>query len=209
MATTAPNEALIGNVVRLEHLTLQHVPGLVGASNGYPPLYAWSFVPRHEEDMRAYVQTALEWRDAGTAVPYVTTRARDGTVVGTTRFFDIERWDWPSDHPRRKTFADVCEIGYTWLAPSAMRTACNTEAKLLMLTHAFETWQVLRVCFHADERNVRSRAALERIGARFEGILRAHRLASDFTPRNSARYAILAGEWPQIKERLQNRLLSG
>jgi len=102
---------------------------------------------------------------------------------------------------------DGCEIGYTWLSREAIRTAANTEAKLLMLTHAFESWRVLRVCFHSDARNQRSRAALERIGARFEGILRAHRLAADNIARDSARYSIVESEWPLVKEHL-DRLLS-
>jgi hypothetical protein len=88
------------------------------------------------------------------------------------------------------------------LARSAIRTAANTEAKLLMLKYAFETWQVLRVCFHTDARNQRSRAALERIGGKFEGILRAHRMAADYIARDSVRYSILAAEWPDVKLRL-------
>ena len=97
---------------------------------------------------------------------------------------------------------DACEIGYTWLTRSAIRTAANTETKLLMLTFAFETWQVLRVCFHTDARNQRSRAALQRIGGQFEGILRAHRMAADFIPRDSVRYSIVASEWPSVKQGL-------
>ena len=97
---------------------------------------------------------------------------------------------------------DACEIGYTWFTPSAIRTAANTEAKFLMLTHAFEAWEVFRVCFHTDARNARSRAALERIGAKFEGILRSHRMAADFIPRDSVRYSIIQAEWPEVKERL-------
>ena len=83
-----------------------------------------------------------------------------------------------------------------------MRTAANTESKLLMLTHAFEVWKVLRVCFHTDSRNQRSRAALERIGGQFEGVLRAHRMAADFIPRDSVRYSIVASEWPAARQRL-------
>src|SRR5262249_57372750 len=97
---------------------------------------------------------------------------------------------------------DVCEIGYTWLTRSAIRTPANTEAKFLMLRHAFEVWQVFRVCLHTDARNQRSRAAFERIGAQFEGILRAYRLAIDYIPRNSARYSIVAAEWPGVKAKL-------
>jgi RimJ/RimL family protein N-acetyltransferase len=100
------------------------------------------------------------------------------------------------------TFRTPARSAYTWLTRSAIRTAANTEAKLLMLTHAFEVWQVLRVCFHTDARNQRSRAALERIGGQFEGILRAHRMAADFIPRDSVRYSILAAEWLAVKERL-------
>ena len=122
----------------------------------------------------------------------------------------MERWAWPLGHARHGRGApDACEIGYTWLASSAIRTAANTEAKLLMLTYAFETWQVLRVCFHTDARNQRSRAALERIGGKFEGILRAHRIAADYIARDSARFSIVAEEWPGAKQRLVQLLDSG
>src|SRR5438105_10830585 len=96
--------------------------------------------------------------------------------------------------------------GYTWLTRSAIRTAANTEAKLLMLTHAFEQWQVLRDCFHTDARNQRSRAALERIGGQFEGILRSHRMAADHIARDSVRYSIIASEWPGVQQRLSQFL---
>jgi N-acetyltransferase len=124
-------------------------------------------------------------------------------VIGSTRFFNLERWSWPPGHASYgRGVPDACEIGYTWLTRSAIRTAANTEAKLLMLTHAFEIWRVLRVCFHTDARNQRSRAALERIGGQSEGILRAHRMAADYIPRDSVRYSIVAAEWPSVKERL-------
>ena len=128
---------------------------------------------------------------------------RDNTVIGSTRFWNIEHWAWPQGHKfHGRETPDACEIGYTWLTQSAIRTAANTEAKLLMLTHAFETWEVFRVCLHTDARNERSRAAIERIGGKFEGILRAHRMAADFIPRDSARFSILAAEWPAAKQRL-------
>jgi RimJ/RimL family protein N-acetyltransferase len=153
--------------------------------------------------MEAYVETALAAREAGTAFPFATVRLGDGVVIGATRYFDMERWSWPAGHARHgNAHPDVCEIGYTWLTGAAIRTAANTEAKLMMLTHAFESWGMLRVCLHTDERNAQSRAAMERIGCRFEGILRAHRLASDNTARNSARYSIVAAEWPEAKRRL-------
>jgi RimJ/RimL family protein N-acetyltransferase len=131
----------------------------------------------------------------------------DGIVLGSTRFWNLERWSWPQGHPRHgRHFPDACEIGYTWLTRSAIRTASNTEAKLLMLTYAFETWRVLRVCFHTDARNQRSRAALERIGGKFEGILRAHRMAADYTARDSVRYSIIEAEWPAVKQWLSHLL---
>lgn len=132
-------------------------------------------VPQGTVEAASYVDTALAWRDAGSAVPFAIVRMSDGVAIGSTRFWNLERWSWPPGHPRHgRHFPDACEIGYTWLTRSAIRTAANTEAKLLMLMHAFETWEVLRVCFHTDARNQRSRAALERIGGKCEGILRAH-----------------------------------
>lgn len=201
MTTEIP--VLEGKHVRLEPLEHRHVDGLVAAAGSDAELYRWSPVPRGRDEAAAYVNTALAWRDAGTAVPFATVRAEDGVVIGSTRFFNIERWDWPKSHPSHgRGVPDACEIGYTWLARSSTRTAANTEAKLLMLTYAFETWQVLRVCFHTDARNARSRAALERIGGQFEGVLRAHRMAADYIPRDSVRYSIVAAEWPAAKQRL-------
>jgi N-acetyltransferase len=130
-------------------------------------------------------------------------RVDDGAVIGSTRFWNLERWSWPRGHPRHgRAVPDACEIRYTWLGHSAIRTVVNTEAKLLMLTHAFGTWQALRICFHTDARNQRSRAAVEPSGGRFEGILRAHRMAADFIARDSVRYSIVAAEWPAVKARL-------
>jgi N-acetyltransferase len=196
---------LIGKTVHLEPLGHRHVDGLVAASAADPSLYQWSYIPQGKVEVTSYVDTALAWRDAGTAAPFATVRVHDGVVIGCTRFFDLERWAWPQGHPRHGML-DACEIGYTWLARPAIRTAANTEAKLLMLTYAFETWQLLRVCLHTDVRNLQSRAAIERIGGKFDGILRAHRLAVDCTPRDSARYSIVAAEWPDVKRRLRQFL---
>jgi RimJ/RimL family protein N-acetyltransferase len=195
---------LTGQHVRLEPLTHAHAGALVTASTADPDLYRWSPVPQTPEQARAYIDLALAWQAAGTAIPFATVCLSDGAVLGSTRFWNIERWAWPPAHPRHaRPHPDACEIGYSWLTRDAIRTPANTEAKLLMLTHAFESWEVLRVCLHTDMRNQRSRTAIERIGGRFEGTLRAHRMAADFTPRDSARYSILAAEWPEAKERLQ------
>ena len=198
---------LPGRHVRLEPLAHTHIPGLVAAAREDPQFYRWSSIPQGVMEMAQYVDTALSGREEGSALPFATVRTEDDTVIGSTRFFLLERWGWPAGHPHaRRDGFDGCEIGYTWLASSAIRTRANTESKLLMLAHAFETWAVHRVCFHTDVRNERSRAALERIGAQFEGVLRAHRLATDFAPRDSARYSIIAPEWPQVRQRLQRRL---
>jgi RimJ/RimL family protein N-acetyltransferase len=200
---TAPLEqgtaavSLVGKHVRLEPLHHDHVKGLVAAAAGAGDLYRWSPVPQDEDQARRYVETAVAARDAGTAVPFAVVRAEDGTVIGSTRFFDLDYWPGEGhDGP------DTCEIGYTWLSPATIRTGANTENKRLMLTHAFETWQVRSVCLHTDARNERSRRAMERIGARFEGILRAHRLGADGKPRDSARFSVTAAEWPAVRQHL-------
>ena len=191
---------LEGRWIRLEPLEQRHAEGLAAASANDPELYRWSAVPQTLEAVKRYIDAAQ------TAVPFAVIRLADGDVIGSTRFWLLEKWAWPEGHPRCGKPYDACEIGQTWYTRSAIRTAANTEAKLLMLTHAFETWEMLRVCLHTDARNERSRAAIARLGARFEGILRAHRMAADFTPRDSARFSILASEWPGVKQRLSAML---
>jgi len=195
---------LKGRHVRLEPLEHRHIDGLVAAAAEDPSLYRWSPVPQGKIEAVNYVDIALARRNAGTAVPFAIVRLDSDAVIGSTRFWNLERWSWPPGHRSHgRTVPDACEIGYTWLTRSAIRTAANTEAKLLLLTHAFDGWGVLRVCFHTDARNQRSRAALERIGGRFEGILRSHRMAADYTARDSVRYSIVSSEWSAVKQRLQ------
>jgi RimJ/RimL family protein N-acetyltransferase len=203
----AEDITLTGNWVRLEPLAMRHAEALAAASAGNAELYRWSPVPQTVPEAEQYIQTALAWRDAGTAVSFATVRQADNVVVGSTRFFILEHWAWPEGHALHgRTTPDACEIGYTWLNASAIRTPINTEAKALMLEYAFEQWRVLRVCLHTDVRNMRSRAAIERIGGKFEGILRAHRMAADFIARDSARFSIISAEWPEVKTRLQGML---
>jgi len=152
---------LTGTHVRLEPLSRTHIPALVAAAREDPALYQWSYIPQGVMEMAQYVDSALAAREAGEAVPFATVRLSDAAVVGSTRFFALEKWAWPAGHTRvGPAGPDACEIGYTWLGASALRTAVNTETKLLMLSHAFDTWGVHRVCFHTDVRNQRSRAAL-------------------------------------------------
>ena len=195
-----PTGTLTGERVRLEPLGHEHVPGLVVAASGGGELYRWSPVPQDEAQVRRYVEAAVAARDAGQAVPFAVVRMADDTVIGSTRFWDLGYWPWPDAVARNRP--DTCEIGHTWLAPTAIRTGANTEMKRLMLTHAFEVWQVRSVCLHTDARNQRSRDAMQRIGARFEGILRAHRLGADLNPRDSVRFSITAAEWPSVRLRL-------
>jgi N-acetyltransferase len=197
---TVLDPTLTGPSLRLEPLGQKHLAGLVAASAGDPELYRLSKVPVGDAEAARYVEAAQLAREAGTAAPFAVIRLADEQVIGSSRLFDLQWWPWPADHPRHGNDGpDTCEIGHTWLTRSAIRTGANTEMKRLMLTLAFETWQVQSVCFHTDARNERSRRALSRIGARYEGILHSHRLASDDQPRDSARFAITASDWPAVR----------
>jgi RimJ/RimL family protein N-acetyltransferase len=202
---------LEGRFVRLEPLTLDHVPGLVDATSGNRESFVYTLVPSGETEARAFVASALADQGAGTAVPFATIDRSTNRVVGSTRFCYIEFWDWPagSPHQRGAELPDAVEIGYTFLASEAQRTGINTEAKLLMLTHAFEVWRVHRVRLVTDARNQRSRRAIERLGARFDGVLRAARTAFDGGIRDSASYSMLDSEWPEAKAALEARLRTG
>jgi RimJ/RimL family protein N-acetyltransferase len=194
---------LTGRHLRLEPLKPRHLSGLVAASADEPELYRMSKVPVGPDQVGCFIETASAARESGTAAPFAVIRLADEAVIGSTRLFDLAWWPWPPAHPRHgHDGPDTCEIGYTWLTRSAIRTGANTEMKRLMLTFAFETWDVQSVCFHTDARNERSRRALGRIGARYEGILRAHRLAADDQPRDSARFSVTAAEWPVVRAHL-------
>lgn len=200
---------LAGDVVVLRPLTPDDVDALVAAATEDRSTYAFTSVPADAAAMRRYVDDALAEEHAGWALPFVTTRRADDRVVGSTRFLDLDDW-LPRQVGRPRVGAPgiprSAEIGATWLAASAQRTATNTEAKLLMLRHAFDSWGVQRITFKTDARNLRSRAAIERVGARWEGIRRAHGPASDGGIRDSAYYSILRSEWPAVRDRLELRL---
>ena len=184
---------LQGESVRLEPLTLEHVPALLVAASEDRSTYAFTLVPDQLDAMAEYVATALDDQMAGRTYAFAT--VQNERIVGSTRFMDIDYW-------QESPVPSVLEIGGTWLSASAQRTAANTEAKLLMLTHAFDAWHVHRVTFKTDARNERSRRAIERIGARFEGIRRAHIDLPDGTIRDSAYFSIIASEWPVVKRHL-------
>jgi N-acetyltransferase len=201
-----PQPTLQGDHVRLVPLSLDHLDDLVRVAAGPRETYLLTIVPDGAAAMRKYVETALALREAGAAVPFATMRLTDGRIVGSTRFANLEYWAWPGGARVPPEPPDAVEIGWTWLAADAQRTPINTEAKLLMLGHAFEEWRVRRVNLRTDARNVRSRTAIERLGAKLDGILRAHMPASDGGVRDTASYSILAEEWPAVKERLSDRL---
>jgi RimJ/RimL family protein N-acetyltransferase len=194
---------LTGHGVTLEPLTLAHVDALAAAAGEDRSSYDFTWVPAGRDATRAYVETALADQARLESLPFAVRALDDDRVVGSTRFLDLDYWDGP---PALDTVPTVAEIGSTWLAASAQGTAVNPAMKLLMLDHAFETWKVLRVMFKTDARNERSRRAIARLGAQFDGVLRAHKLASDGTVRDSAYFSIVRDEWPSVRERLEGRL---
>jgi len=199
---------LEGRYVRLEPLSRDHVGPLLEIATGSRDTFQFTFLARDEPGMKAWVETALAEHAHGRALPFATIDRRANRVVGATRFLNVEFWAWPPTSPyqRGADVPDVVEIGATWLAPDVQRSGINTEAKLLMLTHAFDTWRVHRVSLVTDARNVRSRAAIERLGARLDGVLRAARIAADGGIRDTAVYSIVEAEWPAVKLALMARL---
>ncbi len=199
---------LTGKLVRLEPLEVDHVPALLEAASVQRETYGLTLVPNTLEGMTAYVQTALDGFSKGSMLPFTTVDARSDRIVGSTRFLNIEFWPWASGAVLERTDGtpDVAEIGSTWLAQDAQRSGINTEAKLLMLEFAFTVWKVRCVRLKTDARNERSRNAILRLGANFDGILRAHMPASDGAVRDSAYYSILASEWSDVKSRLKGFL---
>ena len=199
---------LVGRGVRLEPLRLDHVEPLLLAASESRDTYGLTNVPADPEAMRTYVVAALELTDKGLALPFATVDLARAKVVGTTRFANLETWTWPGEKAAGEPAVpfEAAEIGWTWLGASAQRTAVNSTAKLLMLTHAFEVWRLRRVNLKTDARNLRSRAAIERLGAKLDGILRSHMPAYTGGLRDTALYTILAAEWPEAKARLEARL---
>lgn len=186
---------LDGDFVRLEPMTLSHHAGLseVGLDPGI-----WRYtlvVVKTPDDMRSYMESAIKLQRDGTTLPLVTIERSSGRIVGSTRFGNYD--------PANRRI----EIGWTWIAPAWQRTAINTEAKYLMLTHAFETLCCVRVELKTDVLNTPSRKAMLRIGATEEGVLRKHSLVWDGRFRDSIYYSILDEEWPGVKQQLEKMLI--
>jgi RimJ/RimL family protein N-acetyltransferase len=207
MAKRFADFTLEGEDVVLRPLVPGDAEALAAAAAQSRETYRWTWVPDGLAETHEMIAKALEQRRAGTRVPLVTVFR--GAVAGWTSFYRIEFWEWPAGHPNAgRSTPDAVEIGGTWLSQAAQRTRCNSEAKLLMLRHAFDVWNVHRVHFETDERNTRSRNAIARLGASFEGIRRADRPGRDGTVRHSARYSILASEWSGLEARLTGNLSS-
>jgi len=185
---------LEGKFVKLEPMQLEHVDALaeVGLEESL-----WKWIPtqcKTREDMENYVRLALSDQERGIALPFVTIEQASGTVIGSTRFGNI-------DVANKRA-----EIGWTWINPKWQRTVVNSEAKFLMLSHAFETWKCIRVELKTDALNEKSRNAILRIGAKEEGIFRKHMITSTGRYRDTVYFSVLDSEWPTVKQRLLERL---
>ncbi len=181
--------------VRLEPLAAEHEADLAAAAIGLE--HAWyTSVPR-PDDMAADIDQRLRWRDEGHMNPWAVRRLDTGRVVGTTTFCNI-------DQPHRHV-----EIGHTWIGPEAQRTAVNTASKLLLLTHAFESCDAIAVELRTHWHNRQSRAAIARLGAKQDGVLRNHRLGPDGSLRDTVVFSILPHEWPAVRLNLTERLARG
>src|SRR5712691_668105 len=196
---------LRGDTVTLRPLSAGDAAALAAAASESRGSYQFTRVPNGLEEAGRYIELALADRDAGHRLPFAIVWQE--RVVGSTSYLDVQRWRWPAGSPHQRTDRpDSVEIGSTWLAASAQRTRCNTEAKYLLLSHAFDVWKVHRVALKTDERNARSRRAIERLGARFEGVRRADMPSQDGSVRSSAYYSIVRSEWPTVRETLEEAL---
>ncbi|WP_371598023.1 GNAT family N-acetyltransferase [Streptomyces sp. NBC_00564] len=193
---------LEGALVRLEPLDRRHAADLAVAAEEDRGTYAFTWVPRADE-VDAYIDAQLGRAATGKLAPYAQIDRASGRAVGATSFWEPRSW-------RTDDQLDAIEVGFTWLSSRAQGTGLNTEAKFLLFRHAFEEWGVARVDLKTDARNSRSRAAIERTGARFEGVLRnwsrSWAPGEDGRLRDSAIYSVTAAEWPQCRARLEDRL---
>lgn len=181
--------------MRLEPLTAAHAASLLPAAL-HEELWRWTVSQvRSAADLDQYIAAALRDQQAGTALPFATIDLQLGRPIGSTRFGNY-------DAENRRV-----EIGWTWIEPAFHRTAANTEAKLLMLRHAFESLECIRVELKTDALNATSRAAIQRLGATQEGVFRKHMVTSSGRLRDTVYYSILAEEWPGVRVRLEARLV--
>jgi N-acetyltransferase len=185
---------LSGYGVVLTPTELSDAPALATVAGRAPAdAFRWTFVPRKGREWRETIEAFA------TTGRHIYTVRGDGQVLGTTGYYDLEFWSG-------RESPDACEIGHTWYAPSVRGTSVNPACKLLLLTHAFETWQAARVALRTDARNVVSRAAMLKLGLTFEGVRRRHMPGTDGTIRDSAYFSAVPEDWPAIKRGLEARL---
>lgn len=184
---------LEGSVVVLEPLREEHAEELWAAAQA-PEIWAWLAHLNERETFERWLALSSEAARLGEEGPFATRSVASGAIVGSSRFLNVR----PADR--------VVEIGWTWLHPTAWRSGANLEAKLLMMSHAFEQLGCVRVEFKTDARNERSRAALAALPAKFEGILRNHMIVPDVGLRDSAYFSVIDSEWPQVRSNLEDRL---
>ena len=182
---------LRGERATLEPLAREHVGALREAARDGELWRLWFTSVPSPDGVDAYVDTALSWRETREAMPFVVRENAGGDIVGCTRYFNVEA-------PHRRL-----EIGYTWYAKRVQRTAVNTECKLLLLSHAFEALRCIAVEFRTSWFNIRSRAAIARLGARQDGVLRNHQITPDGVYRDTVVFSILDSEWPAVKRNLR------
>ncbi|MEU7936089.1 GNAT family N-acetyltransferase [Microbispora bryophytorum] len=202
---------LSGRFVRLEPLSLAALDDLVAAACEDRSTYSFTRVPVGRDEMASYVEAALAEQAEGRTLPFAIRWLHTDRVVGATRLMNLEYWQGPMPWPPGTKGAvgevpSVADIGYTWLAASAQGTGVNRESKYLLLSLAFETWQVHRITLKADVRNTRSRVAIEALGAHLDGVRRADSRGADDTVRDTAYYSILSPEWPTVRDRLRMQL---
>lgn len=185
---------LEGKLVRLEPLSMDHLPALAAISLN-PQIWRWMADRMESEDhLRRYIETAVDLATAGAVMPWATRSMKDNRIIGSTRFADIQ--------PAHRTL----EIGWTWMHPDYQRSGINVEAKYMQLRHAFEMMGARRVAFKTHHQNLKSQTAIQALGAKHEGVFRNHVIMPDGSPRHSYWYSIIDKEWPEVKARLEARM---
>jgi RimJ/RimL family protein N-acetyltransferase len=185
---------LSGKHIRLEPMHPSHAQALLEAGRDEA---IWTWMPARSltaETMDRWLQNAMEAESQGREYPFVVVRLEDNRVIGSTRYLDVQEDD------------RTVEIGWTWYSPDAWGGVVNPEAKYLLMRHAFDGWRAIRVALKTDINNLRSQAAIKKLGARYEGTLRNQRIRPDGSYRDTVIFSVIESEWPQVKARLEERL---
>ena len=193
MAPLGPN-TLTGDHIRLEPMRPEHAPALLEAGRAAE---IWEWMPSrpvNPQAMDGWIRKAMQAESLGREYPFVVALAQIGRVIGSTRYLEVQEDD------------RTAEIGWTWYSPDAWGGVVNPEAKYLLLRHAFDDWHAIRVALKTDIRNLHSQAAIKKLGARYEGLLRNQRIRPDGSYRDTVLFSITEREWPAVKSRLEHRI---